>query len=313
MELDAVDTVDDTVELSESTRRTVAGASAATLIGGKPLLALAPPSFDPNVLPRLRVIKLLVLAATPGALRPNSSVLDFGILPSSELIVDALALDFPRLSEGGALSLSLRSLERKKLRPRIDLRPLLRSPGGLGCCVIDAGETEPRSVLGEGVPAMLPVELLREKKGIPDDDGRRGLSRLERDLPGLVVTKVGGGLVFWRVVSAVPVLLVDSVLDLDIIDEPSLLERPNDPALAAIELDDALPAKPAMSFELAAIRFHPLAPDAWLPKLDSLSLDPAEARSEYETDSCMLFLGLFDALEKAFEKLHLRGCCCCLA
>ncbi len=129
-ELDAVDATDEMFELSESTRRTVAGERAATCIGGR-AAALAPSSLEPSVLPRLRVIKLLVLLPTPGALRPNSSVLDFGVLLSSELIVDAL--DLARLGEGGALSLSLRSLERRKLMPRIDLRPLLRSPGGLDC------------------------------------------------------------------------------------------------------------------------------------------------------------------------------------
>lgn len=272
-ELDAVEVAGELVKLSESTRRMVADERPATCIGGR-LIVRLPSSFDPTVLPRLRVIKLLVLVATP-ALRPNSSVLDLGVLPSSELTVEAV--DFPRLGEGGALS--LRSFERRKLMPRIDLRPLLRSPGGLGW-VADAGEVEPGSVLGEGVPVMLPVELLREKNGIPDDEGRRGLSRLDRDRPGLVVTTVGGAFVFWSAVRAVPVLLVLSVLDLLIIDEPSLLERPSEPVLFANEPVEGLLASAAISLDDAAMRFHPLAPEAWLPKLESLSLDPAEARSE---------------------------------
>lgn len=103
----------------------------------------------------------------------------------------------------------------------------------------------------------LPVELLREKNGMPEDEGLRGLSRLDRDRPGLVVTTVGGGCEL----SAVALLLADSVLERAIMLEPSLLVRPSEVDCCASELELALLASPAMSLLEAAIRFHPLAPD----------------------------------------------------
>lgn len=74
-------------------------------------------------------------------------------------------------------------LVRKKLRPRIDLRPLFSS----------GGDDSTFSRLGEAGAVeveVLPLELLREKKGIPEGV-LRGLRRLERERPGLVVTTAG--------------------------------------------------------------------------------------------------------------------------
>lgn len=150
LELDTVD-APDVVELSESTLLTVAGESAATCIGGR-LRALPASSLDPTVLPRLRVARLAAgaLVATLGCLL-NSSALDLGSR-SAALVVAATGVPetvaLPNLGETGGLS--LRSLDRKKLMPRIDLRPLLRSSAGLVRAAAgvdtDAGETELRSV-----------------------------------------------------------------------------------------------------------------------------------------------------------------------
>lgn len=78
-------------ELSESTRLTVAAERAGTCIGGK-LTCLAAASLAssllPTVLPRLRVMRLLVLLAmlAPLTLRPNSSWPMTGLLIEDELL-----------------------------------------------------------------------------------------------------------------------------------------------------------------------------------------------------------------------------------
>lgn len=75
------------------------------------------------------------------------------------------------------------------MSPRIDLRPPLPLLSDEG---VEKGS--PRSRLGDGVVAdMSLLDPLREKKGMPDGV-RRGLIRLERDRPGLVVTTAGGGM-----------------------------------------------------------------------------------------------------------------------
>lgn len=87
-----------------------------------------------------------------------------------------------KTGEGGVFSILsfFEVLLRRKLRPRMDLRPLFSSGGD---SVV--------SMLGEaGAAEVLPLELLREKKGMPEGV-RRGLSRLERERPGLVVTTAG--------------------------------------------------------------------------------------------------------------------------
>lgn len=131
-------------------------------------------------MPLLRVITLDdVLLVAMLARRPDSSV-----VRSAALVAEGTDPMVWRLKtgEGGAFStLSfLEVLLRRKLRPRMDLRPLFSSGG-----------ESVASMLGEaGAVEVLPLELLREKKGIPEGV-RRGLSRLERERPGLVVTTAG--------------------------------------------------------------------------------------------------------------------------
>lgn len=132
-------------------------------------------------LPLLRVIKLedeALLAATL-ARRPNSSVVRSVVLVAEGIVPMVWRL---KPGDGGAFStLSfLEVLLRRKLRPRMDLRPLFSSGGD-----------SVTSMLGEaGAVEVLPLELLREKKGMPEGV-RRGLRRLERERPGLVVTTAG--------------------------------------------------------------------------------------------------------------------------
>jgi hypothetical protein len=74
------------------------------------------------------------------------------------------------------------------LSPRIDFRPPLL------LLFSSIGENSPFSMLGEGVlRETSEVELLREKKGMPEGV-RRGLMRLDRERPGLVATTEGGGM-----------------------------------------------------------------------------------------------------------------------
>jgi hypothetical protein len=72
--------------------------------------------------------------------------------------------------------------ERRKFNPRIDFLPFFSSPDvfsafGEGVAVEDVGSIEL-------------LDDLREKKGIPDGV-RRGLIKLDRERPGLVVTTAG--------------------------------------------------------------------------------------------------------------------------
>lgn len=141
--------------------------------------------------------------------------------------------------------------ERRKFNPRIDLRPFFSSPTVL-------------SAAGDGVALAEPgsIELLddlREKNGIPDGV-RRGLIRLDRERPGLVVTTAGVLIVedasCWFAVRAVPELLCDDVRALAIIDALSLLTllRPSEPVVL-IEYSLLLLARLAMSLVDDAIRF----------------------------------------------------------
>lgn len=137
-----------------------------------------------------------------------------------------------------------------------------------------------RDWLGEGVAVTEPEELLREKNGMPEEEGRRGLRSDERDLPGEVVTSCGGG-AFPLAVSAVELLEVLSVLARLIMLELSLpADLPSDPpGGCAMELELVLLAKPAISLELAAILFQALVPLAWLPKLDRRSREVGLCKS----------------------------------
>jgi hypothetical protein len=127
------------------------------------------------------------LGAARLARRPNSSTTC--AVDSSSDDCDVENVDrADELGERAALSLSRfdpEPPERRKFRPRIDLRPLFSSLSGVGTIVAV-------SRFGEGVAAgrTSALEPLREKKGMPDGV-RREERTLERDFPGLVVTTAG--------------------------------------------------------------------------------------------------------------------------
>ena len=142
--------------------------------------------------------------------------------------------------------------ERRKFNPRIDLRPFFSSltvlsATGDGVAWAEAGSIEL-------------LDDLREKNGIPDGV-RRGLIRLDRERPGLVVTTAGvlidvEDASCWFAVRAVPELLCDDVRALAIIEALSLLTllRPSEPVVL-IEYSLLLLARLAMSLVDDAIRF----------------------------------------------------------
>lgn len=272
----------DELELRESTRRTVVAESADICIGGRlsDFASVGASSAELRVcrtkrksnqnescrqkerekptLPRLRVIKLVVLAATL-ALLPNSSTR--GSNSRGGGTWDKV-WRLRRVGDGGAFSFSLSRREavlRRKLRPRIDLRPLLRGSSSSGSCL---------SGFGDGVFITLPVDVLREKNGIPEGV-RRGLRRLERDRPGLVVTTDGvaaaGVPAVWLPMAVLVVLLllildvrvrertVEAVLSLR---KVLRIREPVDSWSCEFrDDDDEVPlARPTMSFVEAAIR-----------------------------------------------------------
>ena len=204
-----------------------------------------------RTLPRLRVIMLVVLAATP-ALRPNSSTARPSGWSLSGSTLENVWRFVAVLGEGGTtFSLSLlEAVLRRKLRPRMDLRPPLlvfSSP---------AAATSGPSCAGDGIcVTTLPVEDLREKNGIPDGV-RRGLRRLERERPGLVVTTAGGAKEVWlpiavRVVLLLLALEVRGRLTIEAARSLRNVVRTLDPVASWSRVDDA---RPTMSFVEAARR-----------------------------------------------------------
>lgn len=119
--------------------------------------------------------------------RPNSSTV--GMIPSSrdDCEVENIVREEEDVCNADAWGSRLEldePLARRKPRPRIDLRPLLSSLSGVD-----------DSRFGEGVEvdivsATLPLEVFREKNGMPDGV-RRELDGPATDLLGLVVTIEG--------------------------------------------------------------------------------------------------------------------------
>lgn len=128
-------------------------------------------------LPRLRAPKLEAFLWGRDDLRPNSSVTSKSG-SRGELSVEAEDSDANvGPGDGKDLSLSrLAELGRRKLRPKIDFRPLFSS-------AILA--SSPSSTEADDW-----VLCLREKKGMPEGV-LRGLSKLDLDRPGLVATTAG--------------------------------------------------------------------------------------------------------------------------
>lgn len=185
------------------------------------------------------------------------------------------------------------ALPRRKLSPRMDLRPLRSSDAG--------GSTG-----GGGPPGTMPagrllIDLLREKKGIPDGV-RRGVRRLDRDRPGEVVTRRGGG-------TALSVLVLLDVLDA-LIAAPGagsvrwllklsrILELVVEVDLSPMSL---WAASPAISLVDAAVR---LAYSPLLGMADGRGRWPAERRSVKAVDS--FIPSDLGALPLPNEMLHLR-------
>lgn len=216
---------------------------------------------------------MLDVLATTLARLPNSSMILVSTSFGGGTIDCVLRTRYGCGGGSGAFSFSFFD-PRRKLRPRIDLRPLFRSPGESAL-----------SWLGEGVATILPPVDLREKKGMPEGV-RRGLRRLERERPGEVVMTEGGGLVFMCAFDVVVVLLLltldvrgreeaDAVLSLlKLLRILELVEADDD----SCESRETAPvAKPAISFAEAAILREPIGSDLWLEK-DELRFRALEAR-----------------------------------
>ena len=231
---------------------------------------------------------------------------------------------------GESMPLSLSRFEppeRKKLRPRIDLRPPL--PPLSDDDGVEKGS--PASGLGDGVVAETSLfEPLREKNGMPDEGVRRGLTTLERDRPGLVVTTAGGGMVAvessppWAARSAVRVVLLLLWLEVRCRRKggtwalPRRLLRPSEPVaepydagggmLDESDMDERLFVEAArrrgrFDWPNEVVRMRLPAADCRSPnEVDSLTPDDAD---DIDDDDCCA-LGLLVALWNALEMLHLR-------
>ena len=164
------------------------------------------------------VLMLLLLLSWLG-LTPNSETVSPDLLLGRAAVEDRYCKGtFGERGAAGPVEFFPPNVRVKRLTPSIDFRAAVSSKlllegveGSPGAEDWEAGEDGSMERTGCSTPFS--VGARRWKNGIPEGV-RRGLSRLERDLPGLVVTKEGAD--FAASVLTSPLPAREPVLDLEL-------------------------------------------------------------------------------------------------